>query len=68
MRSPRHFCLPEATLLTGVFLCLLFVSAAGGASADTPGPFTFESADIQDVVKRVATLTGITFLFDPEQV
>ncbi len=68
MRWPRHFSLLEATLLTGVFLCLLFVSAAGGASADTPGPFTFESADIQAVVKRVATLTGITFLFDPDQV
>jgi len=68
MRSPRHFPLLDATLVTGVFLCLLFVSAAGPALAATSGPFTFENADIQTVVKQVATLTGITFLFDPEQV
>jgi general secretion pathway protein D len=68
MRWPRHFSLQEATLLTGVFLCLLFVSAAGPALADTSGLFTFENADIETVVKQVATLTGITFLFDPEQV
>jgi general secretion pathway protein D len=36
--------------------------------ADTSGLFTFENADIQIVVKQVAALTGITFLFDPEQV
>jgi general secretion pathway protein D len=68
MRWPRHFSLLEATLLTGVFLCLLVVSAAGAALADTSGLFTFENADIQTVVKQVATLTGITFLFDPDQV
>jgi len=68
MRSPRHFSLLGATLLTGVFLCLLFVSAAGPALAATSGLFTFENADIQNVVKQVATLTGITFLFDPEKV
>jgi GspD-like, N0 domain len=32
------------------------------------GPISFENADIQTVVKQVAALTGITFLFDPEQV
>jgi len=68
MRSPRHFSLLGATLLTGVFLCLLFVSAAGPALADTSGLFTFENADIQTVVKQVAALTGIAFLFDPVQV
>ncbi len=68
MRSPRHFSLLGATLLTGVSLCLLFVSAAGPALADTSGLFTFENADIQTVVTQVAALTGITFLFDPEQV
>ena len=68
MRSPRHFSLLDATLLTGVFLCLAFVYAAGPALAATSQPFTFENADIQTVVKQVATLTGITFLFDPEQV
>jgi general secretion pathway protein D len=68
MRSPRHFSLLGATLLTVVSLCLLFVSAVGQALADTSGLFTFENADIQIVVKQVAALTGITFLFDPEQV
>ena len=68
MRSPRPFCLLDGTLLTRVVLCLLFVSAAGPALAATSGPFTFENADIQAVVKQVATLTGITFLFDPEQI
>jgi len=67
MRSPRYLLL-DATLLTGVFLCLLFVFEADPALAATSGPFTFENADIQTVVKHVATLTGITFLFDPEQV
>jgi len=68
MRWPRHFSLREAGRVAAILLCLLFVSVAGPALADTAGPFTFEDADIQTVVKQVATLTGITFLFDPEQV
>ena len=68
MRSTRHSSLLDATLLTRVFLCLLFVFEAGRALAATSEPFTFENTDIQTVVKQVATLTGITFLFDPEQV
>jgi type II secretory pathway component GspD/PulD (secretin) len=68
MRSQVHFSLLGTTLLTDVFLCLLFVSAPGPAWATTSAPFTFENADIQTVVKQVATLTGITFVFDPEQV
>src|SRR5215470_13722201 len=55
MRWVRHFFL----------LGLLFVPATSAAVVDTPGPFTFENADIQTVVKQVATLTGIAFLFDP---
>jgi len=68
MRSPRRFSLLDGTLLIGVFLWLLFVSAAGPALAATSEPFAFESADIQTVVKQVAALTGITFVFDSEQV
>jgi len=49
-------------------LCLFFVSAGGPAVADTSRLFAFEDADIQTVVKQVAAFTGITFLFDPEQV
>lgn len=55
-------------LITPVLRVLLVVLAAGPALAETSGPFTFENADIQTVVKQVATVTGITFLFDPEQV
>jgi general secretion pathway protein D len=55
-------------LSTVVFLCLIFVPVAGAAVVDTPGLFTFENADLQTVVKQVAALTGITFLFDPDQV
>jgi len=57
---------PGSTSSTGG--CLFFVSAAGPAVSDTSRLFTFEDADIQTVVKQVAALTGITFLFDPEQV
>ena len=31
-------------------------------------PFTFENADVHTVIKKASELTGITFLFDPEQV
>lgn len=55
-------------LITPVVLGLLVVFATGPALAEPPGPFTFENADIRTVVKQVATLTGTTFLFDPEQV
>jgi type II secretory pathway component GspD/PulD (secretin) len=61
MRNRRR--VSAATLL----LCLL-AGAASPAGAAAPRPFTFENTDIQTVVKEVAALTGITFLFDPEQV
>jgi general secretion pathway protein D len=57
-----------AMLSTGVVLCVLFSLGAGPASATPSGPLSFENSDIQTVVKQVAALTGITVLFDPEQV
>jgi general secretion pathway protein D len=57
-----------ALVSTGVVVCVLFWSGAGPASATPSGAISFENADIQTVVKQVAALTGITFLFDPEQV
>jgi general secretion pathway protein D len=57
-----------AMLSTGVVLCVLFSSGGGPASATPSEPISFENADIQTVVKQVAALTGITFLYDPEQV
>jgi general secretion pathway protein D len=38
------------------------------ARATPAEPLHFESAEISTVVKHVGRLTGITFLFDPEQV
>ena len=51
-----------------VFLGLLVVCPPGSAWATPSEPFSFENADILTVVKRVGRLTGITFIFDPEQV
>ena len=61
MRTRRRVC--SASLLLGL---LAGVAVPAGAAA--PRPFTFENADIQTVVKEVAALTGMTFVFDPEQV
>jgi type II secretory pathway component GspD/PulD (secretin) len=57
-----------ALVSTGVVLCVLFSSGAAPASDTPSGAIPFENADIQTVVKQVAALTGITFLFNPEQV
>jgi len=51
-----------------VFLGLLVVGRQGSAWATPSEPFSFENADILTVVKHVGRLTGITFIFDPEQV
>ncbi len=68
LRSQPYCSFLGATLMTSVFVCFLFVSAAGPAWAATSEPFTLENADIHAVVKQVAALTGITALFDPEQI
>src|SRR4029450_6188622 len=68
MRPQGVLSFQGAMLSTGVVLCILFWSGAGPASATPSGPISFENVDIQTVVKQVAALTGITFLFDPEQV
>jgi type II secretory pathway component GspD/PulD (secretin) len=52
-------------LLVGVVaLALPFLAAAQAQEA----PLIFEDADVHEVIKKVSELTGITFLFDPEQV
>jgi GspD-like, N0 domain len=68
MRPQENVSMLDALVSTGVVLCVLFSSGAGPASATPSGAISFENADIQTVVKQVAALTGITFLFDPEQV
>jgi type II secretory pathway component GspD/PulD (secretin) len=68
MRPQENLSMLGALVSTGVVLCVLFWSGAGPASATPSGAISFENADIQTVVKQVAALTGITFLFDPEQV
>jgi general secretion pathway protein D len=42
--------------------------AAGAQQAIPSGTLSLENADIQTVIKHVGKLTGITFLFDPDQV
>lgn len=68
MRSQAFFSLVGTILLSAIFLGLLLVFPAGPAWATPSGVFSFENADIETVVKHVGGLTGITFLFDPEQV
>jgi type II secretory pathway component GspD/PulD (secretin) len=56
------------TLLSSVLLCLLVGCPPGPAWAASSEGLSFENADIHTIVKQVGRLTGITFLFDPEQV
>ena len=51
-----------------VLLATLVACAAAPVRATGTEPFTFEDADVATVVKHVGQLTGITFLFDPQQV
>jgi general secretion pathway protein D len=44
----------------------MFPLRAGWAANEIA--FTFESAEIHTVIKKLSELTGTTFLFDPEQV
>lgn len=51
-----------------VLLGVLLACPPGPARATPAEPFAFENAEVSTVVKHVGQLTGITFLFDPEQV
>ncbi len=66
VRSSSRFSLRAASL--GVVCVCVLLAAVLGPAAEASQPFSFENADIQTVVKQVAALTGITFLFDPERV
>jgi general secretion pathway protein D len=68
MRPQMDVSFLGAMLSTGLVLGVLFSLGAAPASATPPWPISFENDDISTVVKQVAGLTGITFLFDPEQV
>jgi general secretion pathway protein D len=68
MRPQVNMSLLGAALWTSVVLCVLLSWGAGPAFATPAGPVSFENVDVQTVIKQVAALTGITFLFDPEQV
>jgi type II secretory pathway component GspD/PulD (secretin) len=52
----------------GVAAAWIAAPLAVEAQATPSGALSFENADIQAVIKHVGRLTGITFLFDPEQV
>ena len=51
-------------------LGMLFLLLAIGAHEALAGkvPFTFENAEIEAVIKKASELTGLAFLYDPEQV
>jgi general secretion pathway protein D len=68
MRPQEVLSFLGSVLSTGVALCILFSSGVAPASATSSEPIYLENVDIQTVVKQVAALTGITFLFNPEQV
>jgi general secretion pathway protein D len=51
-----------------VLLGVLVVCPPGPVRAAPAEPFGFENAEVSTVVKHVGRLTGLTFLFDPEQV
>jgi general secretion pathway protein D len=68
MRSPRCFSRLAIVVSSSAFLCFLLVPPPTRAWAAPSAAFSFENVDIQTVVKYVATLTGIPFVFDPEQV
>src|SRR4029453_16003799 len=68
MRPQEVLSFLGSVLSTGVALCILFSSGVAPASATSSEPIYLENVDIQTVVKHVAALTGITFLFDPGQV
>jgi general secretion pathway protein D len=51
-----------------VFFVVLVVCPPGLARATPAEPFSFENADLSTVVKHIGRLTGLTFLFDPDQV
>jgi general secretion pathway protein D len=68
MRPQKVLSFLGSVLSPGVALCILFSSGVAPASATSSEPIYLENVDVQTVVKHVAALTGITFLFDPEQV
>jgi general secretion pathway protein D len=68
MRSQLYFPHRAPVLLSSLFLSVLLLCPPGLASAHPSETFSVENADIQTVIKRVAALTGIIFIFDPEQV
>jgi general secretion pathway protein D len=58
----------RSSLAWTVLLGVLVVCPPGPARATPAEPFGFENADVSTVVKHVGRLTGISFLFDPEQI
>jgi general secretion pathway protein D len=51
-----------------VLLGVLVVCPPGAARATSAEPLRFENAELSTVVKHIGGLTGLTFLFDPDQV
>ena len=52
--------------LLGMLFLLLTIGAHEALAGKAP--FTFENAEIEVVIKKASELTGLAFLYDPEQV
>ena len=64
-----HRCfLTPRQVLGSVLLSLCLLLPLPVAEAANTRAFSFDNADLQTVIKQVSEFTGITFLFDPEQV
>jgi type II secretory pathway component GspD/PulD (secretin) len=55
-----------AMLVVGMLSLLLAIGAPEALAGKAP--FTFENAEIEVVIKKASELTGLAFLYDPEQV
>jgi general secretion pathway protein D len=58
----------RSPLVSLVLVAVLIGCPPGPAPATPAEPLHFENAEVSTVVKHVGKFTGITFLFDPEQV
>jgi general secretion pathway protein D len=66
METARRFSRRVAPLV--LLAWLLVTTTSGPAGAASSERFSFENAELSAVVKHVAHVTGIAFLFDPERV
>ena len=67
LRFVLNRCSPRIRILATVLAFLVAGAPCGGPRAEEAA-FAFENAEISTVLKRVSELTGLTILFDPEEI